>query len=108
MDIIDIGIKFTYVLLGVAAIAAIAMPLFQAIKDDPKSLIKSAIGLGGLVVIYLIGYAIAGDEVTPKYVEFNVDSSISKMVGGVLFSMYILMFTAVVGIIYSEVKNIIK
>ncbi len=108
MDFIDISIKFTYVLLGFATITALVMPLFQAIKDDPKSLIKSAIGLGTLVLIYFIGYAIAGDEVTPKYVEFNVDSSISKMVGGILIAMYILMFTAVAGIFYSEIKNIIK
>lgn len=108
MDIIDIGIRFTYVLLVAAALAAIFMPLVQAIMEDPKSLLKSAIGIGILVVIYFIGYAIASDEVNAKYVEFNVDSSISKMVGGILISMYILMFAAVVGILYSEFKNIIK
>ncbi len=107
MDIIDIGIKFTYVLLGFAALAAVFMPLVQAIMEDPKSLLKSAAGVGMLVAIYFIGYIIASDEVTAKYIEFNVNSSLSKMVGGILISMYILMFTAVVGILYSEIKNIL-
>lgn len=106
MDIIDIGIRFTYVLMGVGALAAIIMPLIQALSNDPKSLIKSAAGLIGIVVIYGIGYAMAGNEVTAKYVEFDVDSGISQMVGGVLITMYIMMLAALGGIFYSEIRKI--
>ncbi len=108
MDIIDIGIKFTYILLGVATLTAIIMPLITALSNDPKSLIKSAAGLGAILLIYLIGYLLAGNEVTAKYVEFGVDSRISQMVGGVLITMYIMMIVALVGIVYSEVKSIIQ
>ena len=108
MDIIDIGLRFTYAMLIVGALAAIVMPLIQALTNDPKSLLKSAAGLGAIVLIYLIGYALAGDEVTAKYVEFDVDSGISKMVGGVLITMYIMMIVALAGALFGEAKKIIE
>jgi hypothetical protein len=108
MDIIDIGLRFTYVILIIGALAAIVMPLIQALTNDPKSLLKSAAGLGAIVLIYLIGYALASDEVTAKYVEFEVDSGISKMVGGVLITMYIMMIVALGGALFGEVKKIIE
>ena len=108
MDIVQIGLIFTYILLAVGVLAAIVMPLFQAISTDPMSLLKSAGGLGIIVVIYLIGYALAGDEVTAKYSEFGVDASISKMVGGILNTMYILMFGALAGILFTEVHKVTR
>ncbi|MCH8231551.1 MAG: hypothetical protein IIB82_02725 [Bacteroidetes bacterium] len=108
MDIVHIGLIFTYILLTVGVLAAIIMPLFQAITTDPKSLLKSAMGLGVIVVIYFIGYALAGDEVTAKYSEFGVDASISKMVGGILNTMYILMFGALAGILFTEVHKVTR
>ncbi len=107
MDIIDIGIKFTYVMLAVGVVAAIVMPLIQALSNDPKSLLKSAASLAGIGLIYLVSYLLAGNEVTAKYVEFEVDSGISQMVGGILFTVYIMMFVAIGGILYSEVKSMI-
>jgi len=108
MDIIDIGIRFTYVLLIVGTITAIVMPLIQAFSNDPKSLIKSGLGLAAIFVVYGISYLLAGNEVTSKYVEFGVDSGISQMVGGILITMYIMMLVALGGIIFSEVKKIIE
>ena len=105
MDLIDIGIKFTYVLLGIATVTAIVMPLIQALSNDPKSLLKSGAGLGGIVLIYFVAYMLAGNEVTAKYVEFGVDSGTSQIVGGVLITMYILMIIALLGILYSEVSK---
>jgi len=105
MDFIDIGIKFTYVLLAITTVTAIVMPLIQALSNDPKSLLKSGAGLGGILLIYFIAYLLAGDEVTAKYVEFGVDSATSQMVGGILITMYILMFTALLGILYSEASK---
>ncbi len=108
MDIVQIGLILTYILLAVGVLAAIIMPLFQAITTDPRSLLKSAMGLGFIVVIYFIGYALSGNEVTAKYTEFGVDASISKMVGGILNTMYILMFGALAGIIFTEVHKVTR
>jgi len=108
MDIIQIGLIFTYVLLGVGVVAVIIMPLVQALTSDPKSLLKSAMGLGAILVIYLIGYALADNEVTAKYIEFGVDSSTSKLVGGLLITMYILITGALGGIIFTEFHKVTK
>lgn len=108
MDIIQIGLIFTYVLLGVGVVAVIIMPLVQALTSDPKSLLKSAMGLGAILVIYLIGYALASNEVTAKYIEFGVDSTTSKLVGGLLITMYILITGALGGIIFTEFHNVAK
>ncbi len=108
MDFVDIGLKFTYALLAIGVISAIAMPLFQSLTSDPKSLGKSAIGVGFLVVVYFIGYAISGSEVTARYAEFGVDSVVSKRIGGLLIAMYLLMVLALAGILITEVGKIVK
>jgi hypothetical protein len=108
MDFVDIGLKFTYALLGIGVIAAIAMPLIQALTTDPKSLVKSAMGVGVIVVIYFIGYAMSGNEVTATYAEFGVDSVVSQRVGGLLNAMYILMICALAGILFTEVSKLAK
>ena len=105
---VEIGLKLTYVLLVIGVLAALVMPLVQAVMSDPKSLIKSLIGLGIIGVVYLIGYAMAGSEVTAHYTEFGIDSGISKMVGGLLNTMYLLMIVAIVGIIFTEVSKVTR
>lgn len=104
MDSIDIALYASYILVLVAAIAAVVLPLIQSL-DDPSSLIKSGIGLAALVVVFVIGYAISGSEVLPSYAEFNVDAGLSKFIGGLLTMMYILIFVAIGGIIYTEVAK---
>lgn len=104
MDSIDIALYASYILVLVAAVAAVVLPLIQSL-DDPSSLIKSGIGLAALVVVFLIGYAISGSEVLPSYAEFNVDAGLSKFIGGLLTMMYILIFVAIGGIIYTEVAK---
>lgn len=105
---VEIGLKLTYVLLVIGALAAILMPLVQAIMSDPKSLLKSLAGLGVILVVYLIGYAMSGAEVTANYTQFGVDSGISKMVGGLLNTMYLLMIGALVGILFTEVHKVAR
>ena len=108
MDFVEIGLKFTYVLLAVAAIAAAVMPLYQAFTSDPKSLLKSAMGFGFLIIVYGIGYAISGNEVTSTYTEFGVDQTLSKSVGGLLITVYLLMIIALGGIVFTEVGKVAK
>ena len=108
MDFVEIGLKLTYTLLGVGVLAAIVMPLFQAVTQDPKSMVKAAMGVGVLAVIYFMGYALATNEVTSTYVEFGVDSAISKRIGGLLIAMYLLMGAALLGIVFTEISKLVK
>ena len=108
MDFVEIGLKFTYTLLVVAIIAAVVMPIFKAVTSDPKSLGKVGIGIGFIVLVYLIGYMMSGSEVTARYAEFGVDSAVSKRIGGLLNTMYLLGGLALAGILYTEVSKLVK
>ncbi len=101
MDIIDVGLFLSYVLIVLSALAAILIPLAQSF-GDPQSLVKSGIGLGILVVVFLIGY-IAADSSSAGTTEAT-----SKLVGAGIISMYIFFFLAVIGIVYTEISKLIK
>lgn len=105
--LINIALMVTYVLIGIAVVSVVVLPLIKAI-DNPKTLVGTAIGLGVLLVIFGIGYALSGDEVLPKYVSQGVGAGISKFVGGLLTTMYLLFGAAIVGIIYTEISKAFK
>ena len=68
----------------------------------------TGIGLLALVVVYFISYAISGSEVTASYTKFNVGPDLSKLMGGALIMMYLLLGISILGIIYTEVGKIFK
>lgn len=96
-----------YLLVIVAALGAIVLPLINALSN-PKSLLKSVLGVVVIGVIYLIGWGVSGDEVTAKYIEFDITSTSSQVIGGVLITTYLLMGIAVISIVYSEISKIIR
>lgn len=107
MEFVDIGLYVAYGLLIIAALAAIILPLVNSFSN-PKSLVKAGIGIAVLVVLFLIGYVLASDEVTSKYTTLGVGEGISKFVGGALITMYILFIVAIVSIIITEVNKAFK
>ncbi len=102
--LINIALVITYVLIGIAVVSVVVLPLIKAI-DNPKTLVGTAVGLGVILVIFGISYAISGDEVLPRYVNQGVGAGISKFVGGLLTTMYLLFGAAIVGILYTEVSK---
>ena len=104
-DFVDIMIIVSYALLGLAVLAAIILPLINAI-DNPKSLVTGAIGLAVILVIFGIGYSFAGSEVTATYSKFGIESGMSKYIGGIINTTYILIVVARVGIVFTEISKI--
>ena len=107
LDLVDIILYFGYGMVIVAAFLAVAFPLWIASKN-PKSLIQTGIGLGSILVLFLVAWLISSNEVYSSYAEFGVDESLSKFIGGMLNLVYILAGLAVFGIIYSEVSKSLK
>ena len=107
MEIWDILFYVTYALLGIGVLAAIVMPLISAF-GQPKTLLKTGIGVGALLLLYIIAYAVAGSEVTPKYLDFGITEATSKLIGGALIMMYLIAGILVVSIVYTEVSRILK
>lgn len=107
MDSIDIGIYLAYIFFGVGLAAAIVLPLVNAIKS-PAGLVKSLLGVGGLVVLFIISYAISGGEVTTRAAAMGVTESTSKLIGAGLTLFYIVFVVAAIGIVVSEVNKALK
>jgi len=107
MEIVDIMLYGAYLLVIVAALGAIVLPLINALSD-PKSLLKSVLGVAIIGVVYLVGWGVSGDEVTAKYIQFDITSTSSRVIGGVLITTYLLMGIAVISIIYSEISKLIR
>jgi hypothetical protein len=107
MDSFDIFLYLAYTLVIVAFFAAILLPLVSAV-GNPKSLLKSGLGVLFIVALYFIAYAFSGSEVTQAYSEFDVGPELSKIVGGTLIMSYLLLAFAIIGILYTEINKIIK
>ena len=98
---------FGYGMVIVAAVLAVGFPLWIASKN-PKSLVGTGVGLGSILVLFLVAWLLSSSEVYSSYAEFGVDASLSKFIGGMLNLVYILAGLAVVGIVYSEVSKGLK
>lgn len=96
---VNIGLFLAYILIAVCILAAVVMPLAKAM-GDPQSLKKIGMGVGGLVVVFLLSYLISSGESTGEE-----SASTVKMVGASLTTFYILALVAILGIVYTEVKK---
>jgi len=98
---IDVGLFLAYILIGVCALAAIGMPLVKAF-GDPQSLKKMGMGVGAVLVVFIVAYIIA--DGTP-YEEASAGTS--RMVGAGLITMYLLSFLAIGGIVFTEIQKML-
>lgn len=102
------GLYAAYILVGIALIAAIVLPVIQSISD-PKSMLGTVVGIVIIAVIFFIGYSISSNEITNVYINNNVtEPTTSKMIGGAIVTMYILVILALVGIVITEVTKVFK
>ncbi len=105
----SILLNFTIGLLVLIILSTFLASPVLAILANPKGFVKSLIGAGVLLVIFGIGYAIAGDEVTRATEAMGIDTaSKSKLIGGVINTVFILIVLGVLSYIYSSISSLIK
>jgi len=102
--VVNYGLPAAFILLGLAALAAILLPLINSITN-PRTLLKSAIGIVALAIIFVIGWSMSTGEMNAA---FDVTESTSKIIGGALTTMYFLFGLALLGIVVSEVYKIVQ
>jgi hypothetical protein len=109
MDTYDIMLYVSYALVGIGAVVSILMPLFKSL-DDPKSLLKTGLGVVVILALFFVCYSISGNEVLPKFESdpFNLTPAMSQMVGGLMITTYVLTIVALVGIVVTEFNKAIK
>lgn len=102
-------LNWAYVLCGVAVLAALVFPVARLISR-PKEAMKSFIGLGCVVVVVLIAYAMADDtplQLTGYTGPDNVPSRL-LFTDTIIYTMYILFGAAVLAIIGTEIYRRVK
>lgn len=103
----DVIIYWCYALFAVGAIAAIIFPLITMAKN-PKGAKSALIGVGALVLVFAISYALADDTMTAKYAKFISTPEASKRVSMGLIAFYILAIGAILSIALSGVSKLFK
>lgn len=115
MDIISTSafIIWAYVLLGLAATTTVVVGLVRwiiQIITAPKKAMGSLIGIGGLILVFVIAYVISSEGSVSADVmkKFEVTSGLSHTIGMSIKAMYILGALAILSIVYTEVSKIFK
>jgi hypothetical protein len=107
--LINGGLILTYIMIAVAALAAIVYPLMFLAKNPSKG--KNALmGIGGLLFITVISYVLAsGDIMTfPGSEKFGMTEASTKRVGMGLIVFYILSFGAIAAVLFAELGKLFK
>lgn len=101
---IDLGLYLFYILLVIAVACATVFPLIYMVKNFQEAK-KTLIGVVVLLGIFLLSYAIASGDVLPSWERFNISSGQSKLIGGGLISLYIMIGLSIVALVYNEVMD---
>ena len=107
--LINAGLILTYIMIGVAALAAVIYPLMFLAKNPSKG--KTALmGVGGLLLIAVVSFIIAsGDLMTfPGSEKFGMTEASTKRVGMGLITFYILSIGAILAVLYAELGKLFK
>jgi hypothetical protein len=109
MDSYDIMLYVSYLLVGIGTVVSVLLPLIKSL-DDPKSLMKSGLGVVAILALFFICYSISSNEVLPKFEgePFNLTPGMSQMVGGLMFTTYVLTIVAIGGIVITEINKALK
>ncbi len=105
---LDVMLLWAAIIFGLGVVLVLAMPLL-GIAQNPKSATKSLVGLGGLVVVFLVAYFMASDtplmSTTGKLIEDKFFLTFSDMG---LYTIYIMFILVIVSMIATEVYKSIK
>ena len=102
-------LNWAYVLFGIAIIAAIIFPIAR-LFTRPKQAMKSFIGLAGVAIVILIGYALA-DGTPLKLVGYTGPDNVPSMLiftDTILYTMYFLFAAAILAILGTEIYSRMK
>ncbi len=99
-------INSAYVFFAVALVLAIALPIYQS-KDNPKALLKSAIGVAAIVLLFGVSWGIAS-EYTASNLSKNVSPESIKLSGAIITTTWLFLALAVLAVLYTEIKTLIK
>lgn len=101
--IVNFGLILSYIMIGIAILAAIIFPVVFLVQDPLKAK-GSLLGMLGLAVLFVISYFISGNEL---YTGLE-SPFVSKLVGGGIIMFYLMFVIAILAAIYAEIARIFK
>ena len=106
-NLISWGLVLSYIIFGIAVVAIIGMSLLNSMKN-PGSLVKSGIGIGILLVVFIIAYMISDGTRSAIAIGLDQSESSVRWIGAGLIMFYLALLAAIVGLVYSELCKAFK
>jgi len=104
---IDLLLRWLYVVMGIAVVCVIVFSVY-ALLQNPKSAVQSLIGLGAIVVILGITWALSSGETVVTPTKTYTDVSMLKLADTSLYAMYVLLAGAVLAVLFGELRSFLK
>ncbi|MDG1713942.1 hypothetical protein [Lacinutrix sp.] len=100
--------SIAYIIL-ILAIVIVVIFIFKNLFTGGGNIKNTLIGVGAFVAVLLIGYLMSGGDTKEYfYNDIIATDSESQLVGGGLIAFYILSVVAILAMLFSGVKKIIK
>jgi len=94
-----------YIFTGICLVVALASAVLNII-NKPSTIKTSGLGLGAFLLVFVIAYILASDEVMEYHGELS--NTTSKLSGTGLYMFYILIVAAAGAIVFSAVSKLFK
>ncbi len=105
--LLNMNFGLGYFLFGLGVITTLAFAISQMIST-PKTAIRALISIAILGFVYLLAYLSASGNVDAEvYTTFDIDSTASKLIGSLIYLVYILGGLSILAIVYSAVNSLL-
>lgn len=96
---------------GLLVLGIFVTLLFSVIQliSDPKAAVRVIISLALMGGVYLLSYLLASGNIDAEvYTKFNVSSNESKLIGSLIYLVYILGGAAIIAVLGSSIYKMTK
>lgn len=105
---LNLMLVWSFVMIVLTIALTVIMPLITVFQN-PKSAVRSLIGLGLIVVVFLVSYALATDDpITLANGKVIDDSFELKFSDTALWATYIAFVGVILSILYGELYKVFK
>lgn len=104
---VDLLLRWLYVILGLAVVCIVVFSIY-ALLQNPKSAVQSLIGLGAIVVVVGIAWALSSGETVVTPTNTYTDPGLLKLADTSLYAMYVLLAGAVLAVLFGELRSFFK
>ena len=101
---VDVLLYWTYIMLGIAVASWVIVGLIVSAANNPKSLLKIALVLVGVVALCLVAWLLAKGEPAVGYNGAPVTAGTLKLTDTILNLTYIVGGAAILAIIVGEIR----